>query len=359
MNEILLITDVDFWNEGAGHRMRIQQLVVFLARYHSLTVGFIGQLDSNVAAWIEAKSKISVIVLDSSSKPATVANIARVCARKKFGTCIVEFIHLTYCLKGLPPMITTILDIHDIISARSAEFRQNQAPIWGYEISEDTELQIFRMYDYVMVICSSDSTAITAMIRDVKTIIAPHAVDPVEHPFNRETLNIGFIGSEYTPNVDAITFFVKDVWSKFKRRTNIMVNIYGNVCNRLQGLDTSGVLLRGYTDNLYNAYNEIDVFINPVRFGAGMKIKNIEALAHGRPLITTSHGSRGIESGINTAFLVADSPAELLRLLLSTVEDHMFRRDLGLAAFEYVNTQFSSEACYGSLLDIIKGSKQI
>jgi len=65
--------------------------------------------------------------------------------------------------------------------------------------------------------------------------------------------------------------------------------------------------------------------INPIRFGAGLKIKNVEALAHGLPLVTTTHGSRGIEAGVNNAFLYGDEAGEFIQAMASNIESVKLR----------------------------------
>ena len=50
--------------------------------------------------------------------------------------------------------------------------------------------------------------------------------------------------------------------------------------------------------------------INPQRFGTGLSIKSVDALLHGRPLVTTASGARGLEDGAGTAYRPADSAEE-------------------------------------------------
>ena len=55
--------------------------------------------------------------------------------------------------------------------------------------------------------------------------------------------------------------------------------------------------------------------VNPVRFGTGLKIKSVEALAMGRPLVTTRAGAAGIEEWAGKAYLLADSPDEFVSVI--------------------------------------------
>ena len=56
----------------------------------------------------------------------------------------------------------------------------------------------------------------------------------------------------------------------------------------------SDIRLLGHVENLAEFYNSVDVVINPVEFGTGLKIKSVEGLAFGKPLITTPEGVVGL-----------------------------------------------------------------
>ena len=55
------------------------------------------------------------------------------------------------------------------------------------------------------------------------------------------------------------------------------------------------VLLMGRVDHIDNFYREIEIAINPVVFGSGLKIKTVEALQFGKTVLTTQHGMIGLE----------------------------------------------------------------
>src|SRR5206468_2226330 len=63
-------------------------------------------------------------------------------------------------------------------------------------------------------------------------------------------------------------------------------------------------------DALEELYQRAAVVINPQQFGTGLSIKSVDALLHGRPLVTTASGARGLEEGAGAAFLQAESAEE-------------------------------------------------
>ena len=88
---------------------------------------------------------------------------------------------------------------------------------------------------------------------------------------------------------------------------------------RVTGQDPPPELLRyaspnlvfeGHVGDLAKFYDEARVAIVPVRFGAGVKLKTIEALQYGVPTVTTAVGAEGIDIHQTGALAITDDPAE-------------------------------------------------
>jgi glycosyltransferase involved in cell wall biosynthesis len=89
--------------------------------------------------------------------------------------------------------------------------------------------------------------------------------------------------------------------------------------------------------------------------GAGLKIKNVEALASGLPLVTTGEGARGIADVAGDAFLVADDPDAFASACLRLLDDVSLRTRVAARALQVARERFSPQACFAPLLDWIGG----
>jgi glycosyltransferase involved in cell wall biosynthesis len=184
----------------------------------------------------------------------------------------------------------------------------------------------------------------------------PHRPEPDVYPErlrqlrSDEKLNLVYFGSFGDQNVDAINWFVGEVWLT-GLADRFVLSVYGSVCD---GLTTRvpGVRLCGGIANIENVYSDADIAINPVRFGSGLKIKNIEALAFGVPLVTTSVGAEGLEEGEGTFFLCGDSPDDFKRQL-SRLVDTETRRSFSEKALAFVDQNLTPEACFGPIKSAI------
>jgi len=246
-----------------------------------------------------------------------------------------------------------ILDAHDIISERADDFKKYNYGGFLYEISKENEIEIFDVYDHIMVLCSPDYDKVNIMVGPGKALLCPHPVTPIYHTIKEEVQSIAFIASRYLPNRDAITSFIDNCWQQITARYPVRLSIYGTVCNDLKLPYCEQVSLKGFVPDINQIYEEADIIINPVRFGAGLKIKNMEALAHGVPLVTTSHGARGIETGINQCFLVGNDPVKFRQAIESLIESKALRKKLSVNAKQFIEYNYSAEKCFGLLMEKI------
>ncbi|HEV2483377.1 MAG TPA: glycosyltransferase family 4 protein [Puia sp.] len=357
MKTTLLITDVDFWERGAGHRMRILHLLQYLVQHVHVTIAYVGALTGRPEELLRhqlAGNYVFLSLSPSADAAKTGKDLRRLLGKRHFDSIIVEYIHNTLFLKYLDITNSTLLlDAHDIISDRTVEFEKFNYGNTQFAMSPELEFQVFDIYDHVLVLCLPDYEKVNRKMGDPKAMLCPHPVAVRSHAPREKVRNLTFVASEYPPNVDAMHFFIRECWPALHSAYDIELWIYGNVCKMLQPSLGAGVVLKGYAADLATVYSQADIVINPVRFGAGLKIKNIEALANGMPLVTTGHGARGLEPAKGTALLVAEGPAGFIESLARLVDNAELRISLGRNAITYVKEHFSAEACFGPLLEII------
>jgi glycosyltransferase involved in cell wall biosynthesis len=106
-----------------------------------------------------------------------------------------------------------------------------------------------------------------------------------------------------------------------------------------------GVTLEGFVPDLSEILCRAAAMVNPLRFGSGVKLKVIEALGAGVPVISTTIGSKGIASGPDHGVLVADDDAELADMLLG-VTDRAHNDRLATAAREHFARCYSRDAVF-------------
>jgi len=170
-------------------------------------------------------------------------------------------------------------------------------------------------------------------------------------------LTIGYLGSANASNAHAIESFLSNVWPDLVANANIKVNllIAGGICQWLvqsedfESVDSTGIDLLGSIADLETFYNRVDVVINPVQFGTGLKIKNCEAISFGKPVLTTSSGNTGFAEAVKPATVICDTPSAFMNGLTLLAEDSNKLAQLKAAATELSQAGFSDQGVYSEL----------
>jgi polysaccharide biosynthesis protein PslH len=174
-----------------------------------------------------------------------------------------------------------------------------------------------RTADAVLCVSNDDATYYRQYSRNV--IVAPNGVDTdffnarrQEGPVDEDILFFGLM--RYDPNAEGLVRFLKEGWPHvLKRRPNARLLVAGDGGpERLGSLaGDPGVVVLGMVDDIAALVARARVVVVPVWRGSGTRLKVLEALAAGRPIVGTSLGVSGIgfEEGIHG--IVADDPQEM------------------------------------------------
>lgn len=135
-----------------------------------------------------------------------------------------------------------------------------------------------------------------------------------------------FIGNFlHEPNLDALVYLKKDVWSKVrKKRSDINLHIYGAYANQ-QVLEFHNpkecFFVHGRADNAHEVIQKAKLLLAPLRFGAGIKGKFIDAMEVGTPSVTSTIGIEGISESEQWPGLVANTPNEIIDAINKLYDD--------------------------------------
>jgi len=270
---------------------------------------------------------------------------------------LVEYVQFSFLLpKTNHKQRLWVIDTHDVMYKRCAKFKKLALPHW-VEISRDEEVDALMGFDAVIAIQKDEEKLLRNMVKSTSILLVPHSVDVSILPIlkrNSSDLCVGYLAANNPVNYDAITWFLDRVWPAcVELLPSVRLRIGGNICGRLEGRFDPNVELVGYIKRLSDFYSETDVIINPVRSGGGLKIKNVEALAMGRPLVTTPVGADGFPNVENQPFVVVFTEQEFVAELTHLLRNEKRRNVLRNYSLKYVNDHFSRTEVYKSLVDFI------
>jgi polysaccharide biosynthesis protein PslH len=177
-----------------------------------------------------------------------------------------------------------------------------------------------------------------------KIEILPNGVDLRDYQdlkIDRKPGHIIFAGSfTYQANYQAMQWFVGDVFPLIREQyPDVQLIITGDHANQpLPSLDN--ITLAGYVNDIKSLVASCDVSVAPIWSGGGTRLKILEAMAVGTPVVATTKGAEGLGAENETHMLLADDPRDfakqVIRLLLSReLRQHISSNALTLVKDRY------------------------
>jgi len=353
MKKVYLITSSEFWRQGAGFWARTREMVRYLGKHVKLTVIALHAESNQVDLLLKNSSLPVNFFFLPEAVPSTRSNCIKLAADhvKKHGPAEVYIIDRAenwFILKALNTAGRKFVDTHDLISQRTKSAKQYNA-FSGLKLTEQQEMQLLQFFDGVICIQPDDHKLVSKWIGKEKSILAPHPVQAKPQSLKENVEKIGFVASKWAANVDGLQWFIKEIWPSIYQ-SGLTLNIYGLIHEAFRNNQEAGVVFHGLVPDLASIYSNIDIAINPVRWGAGLKIKTIEALANGLPLVTTIEGASGIASLDGKALLVAENKEAFAERLKQLINDYSLRKSLGSAGCRWVEQNLSHDSCFRTLL---------
>lgn len=151
-------------------------------------------------------------------------------------------------------------------------------------------------------------------------------------------------GFAHLPNVDAAIWLVEKIFPRVcERLPHTRLHLVGsNPTDAVKALAGEHVLVTGYVSDatLQDYYARSRVAVVPLRFGAGVKSKVVEALQQGLPLVTTPVGAQGLD-GVDEVARVADDEAAIAEALVALLTDERAWLACSAASARYAEARFS------------------
>lgn len=181
--------------------------------------------------------------------------------------------------------------------------------------------------------------------------VIPNCVDYESYQSVREPLQpnkLIFSGSLTFPaNYEAVTFFLRDVFPLIERELpDIELRITGKHGNLPLPIDASDgrVVLTGYVDDVRPLIAESWVSVVPLLAGGGTRLKILEAMALGTPVVSTSKGAEGLTAESGRHLIVVDRPEEFAAAVVRLCRDERQRAQLSAQARRFVAEHYDWSA---------------
>lgn len=243
-------------------------------------------------------------------------------------------------------------DLHFLRNLREYELTGNEEKRKESEEWKKKEFAIMRKADMSYFPSEIEIDAIHEIDPKInaKAITAYVYEDIPEYEQNADQREgILFVGGfGHPPNIDAVDWFRKEVFPKVYEKLHISFYVVGSrVPDEWYTLKQDGVVIKGFVtdEELTELYRKCRLDVVPLRYGAGVKGKVVEAMANGIPMVTTSVGAEGI-TGIEEIVPIADNAEEMAEKIISLYQDTKRLNQIAAAEQQYIKDKFSTEAVW-------------
>jgi glycosyltransferase involved in cell wall biosynthesis len=260
------------------------------------------------------------------------------------------------------PAVVTALEIGFVAAARritaSTGFDRLRARCeWVRMLRYDAA--VYRRADGVVAMSAPDAEAIRAVAPRAQIAAVPPGVDRAtlaprdRRPQPGRVLYLGLM--EHYPNLDGLLFLYRDIWPLVRRGFPAAhLTIVGKGAREELSRVAPAVLLAmeadqtvelvGFVPDLPPVLDSHAVLAAPLRLGGGVRNKVIEAMAAGLPVVTTRRGAEGLSVRSGRELLIADTPVEIARQLVTVLRDEALQQRLAAAGRELAAREHDNDA---------------
>lgn len=217
------------------------------------------------------------------------------------------------------------------------------------------ERQVFDAARQVVAVTDADAQAMAQLTRTPVSVVV-NGVDTraaAQVQPDVEAQRILFVGNyEYPPNVDAVTWALEEILPRLWQvmpQARFAVAGYAMPEAWAERWKDPRIEWHGFVDDLATLQQQSSIFLAPLRHGGGSKLKVLEALAAGLPLVSTAQGASGLalENGLQAR--LGETPESLCQALSALLSSPVQAREMGERGRAYVQSTHDWSAAANQL----------
>ncbi len=296
--------------------------------------------------------------------PGPQLDFAALCARGRFDVAILSFFDLAEqylpLLRRHSPLTRVVIDtvdVHHVRERRGAELSGDPAALAAAERTRQREQAIYGATDALVAVSADDAAALRTLVPEIPVTVVSNVHDEVAPgPGLAGRSGILFVANfAHAPNVDAILDFHASTWPLLRRALpGVRLTLVGSdPPPPVRALAAADVEVTGWVPETTPYLDRARVSIAPLRYGAGVKGKIGEALAHGLPVVTTPIGAEGMDLVDGEHALVADGAGAFAAAVAALAEDDALWQRLAAAGRAHIAATLSPDAARAGLRELL------
>jgi glycosyltransferase involved in cell wall biosynthesis len=387
MPQLTMLTPVVPYPPRSGGTAHIVQITRQLARYYRVAL-YAFAADPAAVAW-GPLAEWCDDVRAFGRTPRSAWGLAPPAVRQEYSAALIAYLHDTWAEQ--PPdvvqleftsmaqyaplahqagalVVCTAHNVAFLAQIRRAQLERRRAlqvrrwvgalSLWLYE------LRALRRCDLVITHSADDAAALRRWLPDLPITYVPSGIDLQNWPVcfdPRAEDEVLFVGNYlHPPNVEGALWLAREVWPLIRRkRPSARLTLAGRAPpSAIQALAAADVRVPGTVDDLRPLYERSSLVAAPIFWGSGVRIKLLEALACGLPVVTTALAAEGIDLRQDASALFAEQPADFAAAIARLLDDPALRARLGTAGRAIVERDYDAEQIGARLASLYAGMLQ-
>ncbi|MGH7807549.1 MAG: glycosyltransferase family 4 protein [Thermodesulfobacteriota bacterium] len=221
------------------------------------------------------------------------------------------------------------------------------------------EAKYAERFDRSLVVSALEEKVLRSANPNVSVSVIENGVDTtlyqplVDSSHDNALLFVGVMG--YPPNIDAVLYFCESIMPLIQDRIpSLKLFIVGHEpapeIRRLA--ERENVVVTGYVDDVTTYYRQSQVTVVPLRGGGGTRLKILESMALGRPVVSTTLGCEGLNVTDKEDIMIADTPSEFAERVIQLLKDKELRDRIARNARLLVETHYDWKLIGGRLMTL-------
>ena len=266
-----------------------------------------------------------------------------------------------------------ILDAHDIIKKpakrrylSSKGFLKKALHYCILMLSAIIEKHVTEKFDLIFTRSIQDMEILLKQYKGLSVSVIPHPVSNSILPsgYSKEPNTLLFVGDmSRDVNTECALYFFEKVWPLLRQKIpDVKFYIVGNKPDqRVKALPKidKDVIVTGFVEKLEPYYLKAFAFVSPLFIGGGIIAKNLEAMAFGLPVVTTSIGNEGIKAIPDRDILIADNPERFAEKVLLLLNDAQKYEEISQNGRKFVLNNFGLESIVNKIEDNYRALKKM
>ncbi len=217
------------------------------------------------------------------------------------------------------------------------------------------ELHTLQEVDIIFSITKHDLETVQKSGISTRNCVIPVALGQSSRNVADRIASLFFIGSmNWQPNIEAVGHLVNNIFPKVQKRIpEVQLHIAGSYMGMHFPSDPAkGITNHGFAEDLQDFMSNHGILVLPIKSGSGVRIKLLEAMALGTPIVSTATGALGISE--DDGILISSTDEQMVEQIVELLTSPEKRQSIGQKAWEFVHKNLSIDRVSQMIADEFK-----